>query len=148
MAIRMMKVDILKLAAGIIPGTKEGDHILSFPGGVQFVVPQSVIDNLDPESDNEPVLVVTQGPTSAKPLPPAPVVRDVRAYEDPEEPNKEDLSTRICIECGTRTKRIMPSGKCYNCSRVKCPTCESEATRAEMIGTYCPKCLPRIPRSG
>ncbi len=136
--IRVMKVDIVKLADGIMPGTKEGDHLLSFPGGVQFIVPQSVIDNLDPENDETP-----------NPLPVGPVVMKPNPNRfnvmvpEPTEKQPEDLTTRICIECGNSSKHIMPSGRCHQCAQVKCPTCSAPVKRADMMGQYCPTCLPR-----
>ena len=147
MAIRRINVDIVKLANGIIPGTKEGDHLLSFPGGVQFIVPQDVIDNLDPANDPLNVPVPAARTTA---LPTIKII-DVEgsASEDIEsgdvaaiDPEK-DITTKVCNECGASVKHVMPSGKCYACARVKCPTCKAEASRAEMIGQYCPKCLPR-----
>lgn len=136
--IRRINVDILKLANGIIPGTKEGDHLLSFPGGVQFIVPQDVIDNLDPDSDDSRIIhpITTPRPASR----PAPI-RQPSAEDD--RPEKEDLDTRICNECGAETKQVMPSGRCYKCASVRCPTCKAEVKRADMIGQYCPTCLPR-----
>ncbi len=138
MAVRAMMVDIVKLANGIIPGTKEGDHLLSFPGGVQFIVPQAVIDNLDPAKDDEPITTTPQRKPTARPQAP---IRQPSTEDD--RPEKEDLDTRICNECGKETKQVMPSGRCYECATVRCPTCRSEVRRADMIGQYCPTCLPR-----
>lgn len=148
MAIKAMMVDILKLANGIIPGTKEGDHLVSFPGGVQFIVPQEVIDNMNPaapETDNiNPVrverIVRKTNPRHDHPQPE--VEGEVDEDGAPIDPER-DITSRVCIECGRTVKQTMPSGKCYACADVKCPTCGAAAKRADMTGQYCPNCLKR-----
>jgi hypothetical protein len=114
-------------------GVETGNILVSFPGGHQMVLPADVIAGIvqaqPPAVERKPQALNTA------PRPPA----DIPPDYDPD----KDTKVRVCVECGVSTDKIMPSGKCFSCAKVKCPTCGAPAARADMMGQYCPSCLPR-----
>lgn len=148
--IKNINLDIVRLNPEFFPGAKEGDSLVSFPGGFQILVPSVVMDAIEAAENRMGNPAGNPKKPEPKATPKAPAVKQkqaqiledaVNAAVHPEQ--EEDLKTKICIECGVSTKNVMPSGRCFSCATVRCPTCKAETTRAEMIGQYCPSCLKR-----
>lgn len=127
-----IEIDAFQLSPALAAELKkpEGSILVSFPGGYQQVFPAEVMVGI-----------------LESPPPPPPPARarqqalpdDLPADYDP----SEDTKVKVCIECGRSTDKIMPSGRCYHCATVKCPTCGAPTKRDQMMGQYCPSCLHR-----
>ncbi len=121
-------------------------YVVRWPGGLVETIPgerflQMFPHPIEPTPSNraEPKVVVGVTPVQPQVQDDPPVVDE----------HGEDRVTKICIECGASVRKVMPSGKCWNCATVRCPTCGQPARAADMAGQYCPACLGgRKPRGG
>jgi hypothetical protein len=119
-------------------------YVVRWPGGLVETIPGERFLQMFPPPDREEMIPLAplqnllrrqaQEVVGVTPIPPH------LPHDDPS-PELDDLVTKVCISCGVSSKNVMPSGKCFNCAVVKCPTCGHPAKRADMSGQYCPACL-------
>lgn len=133
-----IEIDAIELSPQMAEVLKvePGTIMVSFPGGFQQLMPATVLAAIISKLPD----VLTPLPASIPPQPDRP--------EDEAQTPFDDLKTRVCIECGASSANIMPSGKCFRCATVICPTCGSHHKRDQMVGQYCPTCLNRPSRDG
>lgn len=137
-------IDIVKV---LRDNEGELESLVLFPGGYQLRLPEIVFDTIleEIQAGKIPSPYPKATPEPKRPVPfadPAPISTPTNV-PDPVDA-AEDTKTRVCIECKESVTKVMPSGRCYSCALVRCPTCKGEAKAADMIaGQYCPKCLPR-----
>jgi hypothetical protein len=123
-------------------------YVVKWPGGLVETIPGERFLQMFPpaeiSADKVPLanlLMRQKEVVGVTPMPPH-LPQDDPAYPASEDaPEKDDIITKVCISCGMSSRNIMPSGKCFNCAIVKCPTCGHPTKRAEMSGNYCPICL-------
>jgi hypothetical protein len=137
-----IEIDAIELSPQMaeVLNVEPGTIMVSFPGGFQQLMPATVLAAIINKRQERQEALPTPRPASIPPQPDRP--------EEDGPPPPEDLKTRVCIECGASSANIMPSGKCFKCSTVKCPTCGAHHKRDQMVGQYCPTCLGRPARDG
>lgn len=134
-----IKVDAVQMPTNGAVGVNEfhaGDYLVTYEDGSVAVLPPDVFEaNFEPGTTTSPIQIVN------KPLP-----QQQPSIEPKPEPSGE-LANKDALTCLICSQDVMPDnfdrrqGICFDCLKVKCPTCHSIVKRSEMKGQYCPNCL-------
>lgn len=140
----IIEVDAIKMPTkGSIGGNTfdAGDYLVTYEDGSVAVLPPDVFESNFQNANLSTIKpVVENQDNSTTNITPAPPRNDAPPKASP------DMFT--CLGCSQDVPAEMfdkAQGVCFDCLKVKCPTCGAVVKRSEMRGQYCPNCL-RSPR--